>query len=77
MEASARLSAIAPQADIQGALTAGELVLHYQPIVALADGQIHGVEALLRWQHPTGGLLHPDDFLPAIAHTPAMLAVAR
>lgn|SRR3990167_1165470 len=40
-----------------------EFLLHYQPIVALASGQCVGVEALLRWQHPTLGLLSPDAFL--------------
>lgn len=49
--------------DIAQALTAGQLMLHYQPIVTLADGKIQGVEALLRWQHPSRGLLLPGDFL--------------
>ena len=41
----------------------GELVLHYQPVVDLADGHIVGFEALVRWQHPVRGLLFPDKFL--------------
>jgi EAL domain-containing protein (putative c-di-GMP-specific phosphodiesterase class I) len=40
-----------------------DLVLHYQPIVALGDGRIVGFEALVRWQHPERGLLYPDAFL--------------
>jgi EAL domain-containing protein (putative c-di-GMP-specific phosphodiesterase class I) len=40
-----------------------ELVLHYQPKLALATGEVHGVEALVRWQHPTRGLLFPDAFI--------------
>lgn len=48
------------------AAAAGELVLHYQPIVALRDGTVVSVEALVRWQHPRLGLLTPGSFLPAV-----------
>jgi diguanylate cyclase len=41
----------------------GELVLHYQPKLALASGVVEGVEALVRWQHPSRGLLFPDAFI--------------
>ncbi|HUR86068.1 MAG TPA: EAL domain-containing protein [Solirubrobacteraceae bacterium] len=50
---------------LRRALTDGELVLHYQPIVDLADGRIAAVEALVRWQHPDHGLLAPTQFLAA------------
>lgn len=46
------------------AIAAGELELHYQPIVQLRTGSIIGAEALLRWRHPERGLLDPDEFLP-------------
>jgi EAL domain-containing protein (putative c-di-GMP-specific phosphodiesterase class I) len=49
--------------ELLQALKNDEFRLHYQPQVGLADGRIHGVEALLRWQHPTRGLLQPGDFL--------------
>ena len=39
-------------------------VLHYQPVVNLADGGVEGVEALIRWQEPTGGLVPPGEFIP-------------
>ena len=61
-----------PQDEFRRALEADQLVLHYQPIVELDSGRVRGAEALLRWRHPSGGLLMPDDFLPAIAHTPVM-----
>ena len=61
-----------PPDDVRGALERGELVLHYQPQVDLSTGAVTGAEALLRWTHPVGGLLPPDDFLPAIAHTALM-----
>jgi diguanylate cyclase (GGDEF)-like protein len=50
-----------------------ELVLHYQPKCRLSDGQIVGVEALVRWQHPTLGLLPPSGFLLACEKTGLMM----
>jgi diguanylate cyclase (GGDEF)-like protein/PAS domain S-box-containing protein len=51
---------------IRCALTAGEMVLHYQPKVNMRTGEVIGVEALIRWQHPQRGLLAPGLFLPGI-----------
>ncbi|MGY2065534.1 putative bifunctional diguanylate cyclase/phosphodiesterase [Blastococcus sp. SYSU DS0619] len=50
-------------AALRRALEHGELVLHYQPKLALTTGTVEGVEALVRWQHPTRGLLYPDAFI--------------
>jgi diguanylate cyclase (GGDEF)-like protein len=50
--------------DLARAIQRHELVLHYQPIVELANGQISGVEALVRWNHPRRGLIPPADFIP-------------
>ena len=69
---AAELRAVVPQEEFRRALDGDQLVLYYQPIVALDSGRVRGAEALLRWRHPGGGLLMPDDFLPAIAHTPVM-----
>ncbi len=48
--------------DAENALARGEFVLHFQPIVTLPDGDCHGFEALLRWNHPEHGLMLPDRF---------------
>ena len=50
---------------LRRAVPNGELVLHYQPQVSLADGGVIGFEALLRWNHPERGLVPPLDFIPA------------
>lgn len=50
---------------LRQALAGGELVLHYQPQVNMRTGEVVGVEALLRWQHPARGLLTPAAFLSA------------
>jgi diguanylate cyclase (GGDEF)-like protein/PAS domain S-box-containing protein len=55
--------------DLRRALAREEFLFHYQPIVALADGRVCGVEALLRWQHPERGLLLPGDFLDLAQET--------
>ncbi|MDJ0354004.1 EAL domain-containing protein [Pseudarthrobacter sp. PH31-O2] len=55
--------------DLRRALTADQLVLHYQPKVSLDSGEILGAEALVRWEHPDRGLIFPDDFIPLAEHT--------
>ena len=50
--------------ELRAALANGELVLHYQPKVSVDGGEVTGVEALVRWQHPRHGLLAPAEFLP-------------
>ncbi|GAA1896898.1 putative bifunctional diguanylate cyclase/phosphodiesterase [Lapillicoccus jejuensis] len=49
---------------LRGAVAAGELVLHYQPLVDLASERVVGFEALVRWVRPGTGLVPPDEFLP-------------
>jgi diguanylate cyclase (GGDEF)-like protein len=56
-------------AQLRYAIDHDELVLHYQPKVDLQTGQVRGIEALVRWQHPDRGLLPPDDFVPMAEHT--------
>ena len=55
--------------DLRRALEVNELVLHYQPKVSIGTGEVVGAEALVRWQHPTHGLLFPDAFIPTAEHT--------
>lgn len=50
--------------DMPDALALGQFSVHYQPIVSLATGEVSGVEALLRWNHPTRGPVRPDVFIP-------------
>jgi EAL domain-containing protein (putative c-di-GMP-specific phosphodiesterase class I) len=49
--------------ELRSGIHRREFVLHYQPIVSLSSGEIVGVEALVRWQHPEWGLLFPDRFI--------------
>jgi EAL domain-containing protein (putative c-di-GMP-specific phosphodiesterase class I) len=57
------------ETDLRRALERGEFRNFYQPIVALVSGEIAGFEALLRWQHPTRGLLGPIEFIPVAEET--------
>ena len=52
------------QQDLRHALERGELQLHYQPKIDARLGRLQGVEALLRWQHPTRGMVGPNVFIP-------------
>jgi diguanylate cyclase (GGDEF)-like protein/PAS domain S-box-containing protein len=58
--------------ELRGALERDELRLYYQPVVSLANGEITGLEALVRWQHPTRGTLDPGQFV-AIAEDSGLI----
>jgi diguanylate cyclase (GGDEF)-like protein/PAS domain S-box-containing protein len=60
------------ESDLRQALAREQLYLVYQPIVDLRTGRLSGAEALLRWQHPTRGLVSPADFIP-VAETSGMI----
>jgi predicted signal transduction protein with EAL and GGDEF domain len=53
----------------------GQFVLHYQPIIRLGDGQVIGAEALLRWNHPSEGLVAPGAFLPVLEESGLIVPV--
>src|SRR5207247_2221851 len=55
--------------QVRPALESGEFVLYYQPKVRLSDGRAAGAEALIRWEHPSLGLLPPDEFIPLVEKT--------
>ena len=61
--------------DLRRAVERSELVLHYQPVVRLTDEKIIGFEALIRWNHPTRGLLYPDDFLTMAEETGLIVVI--
>jgi diguanylate cyclase (GGDEF)-like protein/PAS domain S-box-containing protein len=63
--------------NITKAVNRREFVLHYQPKVNMSTGEVVGVEALIRWQHPTRGLVQPLDFLPMIENHPISLDIGE
>ncbi len=63
--------------DLGHALENGELELYFQPQVELATGLIVGMEALIRWNHPTRGLIMPRDFLPVVEKSPLIVTLGR
>jgi diguanylate cyclase (GGDEF)-like protein/PAS domain S-box-containing protein len=65
------------EADLRLALERGELELHYQPTIDLENGRVVGFEALVRWQHPTRGLISPLDFIPIAEGTGLIVPLGR
>jgi EAL domain-containing protein (putative c-di-GMP-specific phosphodiesterase class I) len=63
--------------NIQEALSKHEFTLYYQPKVNMSTGQVIGVEALIRWQHPERGLVPPLDFLPVTENHPISLVIGE
>ncbi len=62
---------------LEGALPGKQLDLHYQPLHRLADGRLVGVEALLRWNHPTRGAISPAEFIPAAEESHHIITIGR
>jgi diguanylate cyclase (GGDEF)-like protein/PAS domain S-box-containing protein len=65
------------RSDLQHALTEDQLELHYQPVVRLAGRDILGVEALVRWNHPTRGTIAPIQFIPVAEETGLIVPMGR
>jgi diguanylate cyclase (GGDEF)-like protein/PAS domain S-box-containing protein len=65
------------ESGLRHALSDGELLLHYQPKLAIGSGQIIGAEALVRWAHPTRGLVPPGEFIPLAEATGLVVQVGE
>ncbi len=65
------------ETDLADALQQGQLEVFFQPLVNLASGGVTGVEALLRWNHPTRGLILPDDFIGIAERTGEIIPIGR
>lgn len=63
-EMASALTQLRLETDIRRGISAGEFELHYQPIVCLKTGKLSGAEGLMRWNHPTRGLVPPSNFIP-------------
>jgi diguanylate cyclase (GGDEF)-like protein len=63
--------------DLEAAIERREILVHFQPVVRLSDGEIEGFEVLARWPHPTRGLLSAGDFLPAAEEAGLTIELGR
>ncbi len=71
------LARLRTESELRTALAGGQLRLHYQPIVDLADGCADGVEALLRWEHPERGLVPPGEFIGVAEESGVIVALGE
>ena len=63
--------------DLRHCIENDELVLHYQPKIDLGTGETVGVEALIRWNHPSGELLMPGEFMPEVEQNELMIPITE
>ena len=63
--------------DLRTALEEGQLLLHYQPLIALGDESVMGLEALLRWHHPQRGWISPAEFIPVAEESGLILEIGE
>jgi diguanylate cyclase (GGDEF)-like protein len=63
--------------ELRGALERGEMLVYYQPLIDLQSQQVTGMEALVRWQHPTQGLVSPAKFIPIAEENGLIVAIGE
>jgi len=71
------LERLALERQLRDAMGQGDLVVHYQPFVDLESGEIRGAEALIRWQHPSLGLLEPSEFVSLAESSGLIVPIGR
>ncbi|MBV9880829.1 MAG: EAL domain-containing protein [Gemmatirosa sp.] len=74
---AAALERLVLEIDLRAAIEREEFTIAYQPIVGLVAGQVEGVEALIRWMHPTRGAIAPGEFIPLAESTGLILPIGR
>jgi EAL domain-containing protein (putative c-di-GMP-specific phosphodiesterase class I) len=74
---SAAVARLELESDLRRALQDDEFIVQYQPIVSLAENRVVSLEALVRWQHPTRGLVAPNDFIPVAEENGLIVEIGR